>query len=920
MHHVSFHAAPAIADCRVTRLSEDLPDARLPESRLGSLTSSAQQVRQGRAICVNIVAWNAPGIIMTCAMDGPSLFPARDLWKTSVFSYEPDKDLSIFEDLTQQPLPPLLPLEQQQQDLFNVGENLFTLPPLEFDDTAIDAQDGPFSQQGTAAVRDERPPTEPEAPAEDDVWDLEVGSALVIPSRPTLYTWEAFQLRDDELPVPKYLSELGPGAFDAYIQRHEKNQGVLPQEVILRACSSLILGRSSLFFQWDAESRFFSRTLSKTPLSGLSLACSDSVLERFMDFGTRSRRLSEYASVIETSQCHSLVALRRCVGTVLESVDMHLSAQVQSARSFLALQHAIDRPTQVLELLSSLVDTSFRSATDEDLIADLSDLLTTFAESGSHLTSLLQQMLARVSAPWLEKLADEVGLVGKGSSLRSWTDESPAVLSDHDAADERRPRFVAVDDWHLIEDTKQSIKVLAKHLPVLTLPQTRVEAPSIYSNPSQPDLSDAFELPALVLDTSGGEDGTHTLQLDPLQESLGSVIDTLCGTDTEGVAGYTNDILAPMRQDLIDWSHVISAKVMSHVFETNRLRDHLDLHRSFHLCGSGDFVGRLTTALFSGETQSAERTRGNLPTGKTMGLRLESREGQRWPPASSELRLTLLGVLTDAHGNRSGESELPGLLSFAIRELSEAEIDKVMDPTSIHALDFLRLQHTSPVALADIFTPGIVQKFDDIFRVLLVYVRLLHTTQQLSWHCNIRTADRSTTAARRFAWKARHLITAMSSHLMDAGIDESWRRFMASLADLDPTQIGSDTYVGNAKRPATHGGIAEITRMLTACLVEIRGSMFLRRKQDAIRATLEEALDAILKGAAAVMYDPARGYETQRHETRMDEAISRLIRLVVDVARKPGKNADAQRESDNAKLLLQRLAWNYEGIEDAEIA
>ena len=99
-------------------------------------------------------------------------------------------------------------------------------------------------------------------------------------------------------------------------------------------------------------------------------------------------------------------------------------------------------------------------------------------------------------------------------------------------------------------------------------------------------------------------------------------------------------------------------------------------------------------------------------TGEVMGLRLGTTHEERWPPASSELQLTLMGILNETYGKaqasqdsrRANEQALPGALSFAIRQLPEAEIDQVLDPNSLYALDFLRLRYTIGAPLDAIMT------------------------------------------------------------------------------------------------------------------------------------------------------------------------------------------------------------------------
>ena len=671
------------------------------------------------------------------------------------------------------------------------------------------------------------------------------------------------------------------------------------------------------------------------------------------------RRLADYAITVSITACPALVALRYCIATVLEAVEQHTSARARAIRSLLSMQSIISGSSHILQVLASLVRSTGKARGDEEVIASLADLVTAHAESGSALTAFLQQLLLRVSAPWLQQLAEETGLSEQGPTLsRSQHIESEDLPESHVQQNSERPRFIPAEDWRLLEETKANIKLLARHLPSHKLPAERAgvqiaddRVPALKQvdptdtidgcprppvrdldacavvDPGQKlaarEVSDMFDfeslddLPFELLNTHERAAEAHDEGLDALHTTINEMLDNELGILPVHIANEASDLLAPLRTELEVWSRWAKSAVLSCVFEDHKLQDHLELHRSFHLCGSGDFVTRLTTALFSGNTQSAERKRGNIPTGQTMGLRLESREGQRWPPASSELRLTLLSVLSDAYGSESVDTQLPGGLSFAIRELSDAEIDQVMDPTSIHALGFLRLQYTPPEPLADFFTPDVVQKYDSIFRVLLIHLRILHTTQRLSWHCSGRKAANISNAARRFAWKARHFVATLSSYILDVAIDENWRRFMSDLAVLDPAKSTSPPEDDN--RPSfARAGILDISRMHFDCLEAIRSSMFVRRKHADIRMAIDEALDAILKGAATVMHGTAPHITCEQHENRLDEAKTQMVRFVTGVASKLGKDANDQRESDSAKLLLKRLALDVDGVEDVE--
>jgi hypothetical protein len=325
-------------------------------------------------------------------------------------------------------------------------------------------------------------------------------------------------------------------------------------------------------------------------------------------------------------------------------------------------------------------------------------------------------------------------------------------------------------------------------------------------------------------------------------------------------------------------------------------------------------VTRLATALFSGDVQTAERKRGNIPTSETMGLRLDSRESQRWPPASSELRLTLLNVLSESYAPNTPHEDniqLPGGLSFAIRELTDAEIDRVMDPTSIYALDFLRLQYTPPAPIADIFTATIAQHYDFIFRTLLVHVRVLHATSQLSMSCNkfkqqSPSSVGNQTSIRRFAWKARQLSTTIFSHFTDTVIAEAWNVFSERLDELQPRQ--------EAEQISQSMDLHMITRLHESCLDDIRNKMFLRHKHAKVRLVLEELAAIVIKTTLIVVHDAAGQSSIAEQEGRFDLLSAELRSLLEVLANKPAKenrgDVHSQRthtESDAAKVLLARL-------------
>ncbi|KAF5505473.1 hypothetical protein CGCS363_v004839 [Colletotrichum siamense] len=302
-------------------------------------------------------------------------------------------------------------------------------------------------------------------------------------------------------------------------------------------------------------------------------------------------------------------------------------------------------------------------------------------------------------------------------------------------------------------------------------------------------------------------------------------------------------------------SKVVGRESLKLLFTSHDLRQHLSLQKEFQLLGNGFFCSRLSHALFDPDLETAERQAGVAHQGGVMGLRLSGRD--TWPPASSELRLALMGVLTESYEgpvkggssqSRDGEAhELPGDLSFGVRSLSNEEIDKCMDPDGLEALDFLRLSYKPPQALGSIITPIILVQYDRIFKLLLRVLRMQYTVNRLfrdvtaresGWH---DVEDVSV----RFCYEARHFVAGISSYIFDIGIEMPWRAF-GSLLDKVEADLKSDevtTLSGSAISPD------RLREQHSQVLDRIMLALLLRKRQQPILKLLDDIFRVILKFA-----------------------------------------------------------------------
>ena len=871
-------------------------------------------------------------------------FEIEDVWRQSTFQFD-ERGNTLFRPLdTDLPALGLL-------DAPGLFKENFDIPELGLsnglDEQQLDEIESAVASSITAS---EDEPAD--LPA--DVWtlDLTLNGAKPIPR---LHTWESFEkLHVPNIDRTAYVSEAGPFVFDATVRRLEKrapNSGVLPHDVYLRALCNLALGRSSLFFRWDPGKESFTRTLKDVPLSGYSTASSDSLILRMIDFGTSFRVLENYGRAPASYQrtCTALTSLKGCIVKTVDSIEQHITRSIPRIRSVLQLQHVTEQSHQLLEILRMFVYLVDGFSSDEEIISALSRQVHQIVTIHTRFARVLQVLLARVSAPWLERLCVDLGLSEDRLNQRPWETEccesggaenSSASLEQVNFVVNALPDFVENNDRILILECKQSLKALRRHLPdnSLTLPQSLGIQPMILDQEGQSTalrnatpllMSDEPESLAwpdteTQLDYLGKLDSRMSQPLsiaeqdtDRLQTEIDVALHEHTGKAEHAALedNIDNNPIERLRPLIREHARLINSTILRHLFWTCRLQHNLDLHHQYHLLGNGDFVTRLSTALFDPEAQSAERKRGNIPTGETMGLRLGTSNEQRWPPASSELRLTLAGVLTETyHSETSNDKtrkpdlkEVPGGLSFSIRELPDDEIERILESGSLYALDFLRLQYNPPPGLEAVFTPSSMQAYDGIFRQLLRMLRVLDVSETIKNRSRLNETFDSESAG-RFSIEAHHFISVIMSHLMDIGIQTPWNAFITSITEVEVALKSGEER--NAKRPPL--GLDGLRRLHEQCLESIRTRLFLRRKHEKTRNAIEEAFTAILRCAAAMEKDEVDTFEALYAE--FEESIAELLSILRTTVNRPGKMKTdmdgAEKDTEAMSLLLERLNWN----------
>ncbi|KAF4971892.1 hypothetical protein FSARC_1397 [Fusarium sarcochroum] len=377
-------------------------------------------------------------------------------------------------------------------------------------------------------------------------------------------------------------------------------------------------------------------------------------------------------------------------------------------------------------------------------------------------------------------------------------------------------------------------------------------------------------------------------------------------------------------------SEVVNQESLRLLFNNHDLRGHLKMHRDFHLFGSGMFICRLSHALFDPDLETAERQAGVARQGGVMGLRLGGRD--TWPPASSELRLALMGVLAESFDSDNGfageklasisrdASELPGDMSFAVRDLSQEEIDKCMNPDSLEALDFLRLSYKAPTALSSIITPVILTQYDRIFKLLLKIMRMVYVVNQLFRDVNARTTRWSDPEdiSYRFTREAHHFVSGITSFFMDAGVAIPWQAFEAK---LDKIQDDLKHPSGTKSTPDKVESPDRLREFHSRVLDRIMLSLFLRKRQQPVLKLLDEIFAAVLEYAKfsrtkalgkSQTTDPGETQELQR----LYSNFKKKVQIFITVCR-----ALTEKSRSTSNKVSDDLGLKQEGIgEDHMVA
>ncbi|KAI4149398.1 MAG: hypothetical protein LQ340_004653 [Diploschistes diacapsis] len=709
-----------------------------------------------------------------------------------------------------------------------------------------------------------------------------------------------------------------------------KQAEIYPRNFVVTGLFELALGFSSALFRFNGGKACTRANFISS--SGLSTELTAGLIQDFGEIGQLFHSIHDFIREIykEPASYPSTVAAAAVIEEVVESLKTCLLLMSTRPASILQLQETFRRPKLMLTRSSALIKRIKSSVRDVEVLEEVYSFVEGFESIDPWFRPVALLILQRIAKPYLQAMNGKLGL-GPGQQSNSsidiqleWLfrvdldDATKSQLLEHDL-----PSFLVHEQKELFINTTQDLEMLKVHDEenILVRNQSEfcndgtllemvfgwddieriqskamaheenvrkalVDGPLPYKTNTAVRRDECFQGTASSIAYTDGQTAEQFFRsykfFDALPGDTGSgrrtellrqVIEhALLSTDYDE---KPSDFLPPLSMACAASFHpVLSAqsRLVNHaclkmLFHKYNLLHHLELQHQFQLLGCGIFSARLSQALFSSTLPSAERRKGHARSG-VMGLRMGLRE--TWPPASAELRLALMGILSECYqtafpGRPSYESDdLPGNLSFAIRNLSEPEIQACLDSKSLQALDFLRLQYRPSPPLDAIISEAALDKYDRIFRLQMRLCRVsfaaTHFFRTHGRALKIKSG-KAFVILTRFHVEARHFVHSLTLYIHSC-ISSLWTRFYRILKSLAHSLESRPEHVSE------HDGLYQLKTLHEAMLDQLLFDLLLRNRQEKVMELLVDILGNILE------FTQLSGLEEQKDETLVEEVMA----------------------------------------------
>ncbi|KAL9026242.1 MAG: hypothetical protein Q9196_005060 [Gyalolechia fulgens] len=729
----------------------------------------------------------------------------------------------------------------------------------------------------------------------------------------------------------------------------------LPSNVVLSSLIQLALGRESALFRYEEKQKNFQPVMENIRVSGFTSESFDSVTAALITHGSQIRQAKTFVETVQKSpRATSLsVALASGIDIIVSALEAQLGTPLASTYTLLQLQALLQESSILLEWLSEIIKKAERLTTNDELLSTLFDSMQYLEYAAPRFQPIINQLLAHVSRPWLDSYENSLGLRANDASTFISVEDDVGQLKERrpelgakagakvrNSSFPMMPSFIGSDNVEALLEMKQSLNLLRMHEPEHPLARSQLpfQPPSLQWQFSWQDIEEiqakAQKFEADVLGTLkeydtlgtfsssqtqcaeqsvpvGGYSETDAFSTGPISQPdtpLPSLLSPCVSALSTTVSQILNNnhqaphpLSAPPTSLLLNLSFqpILSAqsRLLSHstlllLFRTHSLRTHLRLLHSYPLFADGAFLVRLTHALFDPSLASAAYQKGSTRSG-TAGLQLGARETS-WPPASSELRIALIGILTESyHGSAeangmrdSDQGGLPGDLSFAIRnDMSVAELEKCMNKDGLEALDFLKIHYRPPKPLDVVITEIVLEKYEQVSQLLLRGARVGFVVRELvrrEWKDKKERARHG--LVQRFRIDANHFVTTVFGYFGDR-IAELWTAFEERLDGIEQStryyEVGRQME-GVYRLRALHEEVLD--RILAACLLRKRQELVMRLLEDILGLVLEFA-GVVRDGGDTVLGQTATDGGGKNAVENLYEAFRKKVRVFVTVCR-----------------------------------
>ena len=723
---------------------------------------------------------------------------------------------------------------------------------------------------------------------------------------------------------------------------------VVKPVALISSLRQLGLGIESVLYRYEEDERSFTPLIRNARMSGYSLETFQKLSATFIDYGNKTKRLQSFIEKTQTSRkaIPTSVALAGSISAIIATLQAQIPDSSTSARSLLQLQSQFESLGIVLSYLNDIVIMVDAVRSDEEFLSRLYDYVEGSEHSAEWIRPALFQILASVSKPWLDSVSKWVGLKDEVTAGIQDHCQNFVVVREEtqrlEGGKERKkleydfehlsmPNFISEEDSFIIFETGKSLRLLENYRPehpLSRLTQTgTVEVPDLDWHFSWRDV-ERIQLQAQEYETNlqraitdfnlGGSPGETYLPKEGImqaeiatvglsEETAKAYISTSIATfekplpdlNAESKCIY-NDLLDEMifapplsllpvlsfKPIITSQALLINRACLRLLFKEHSIQSHFFLLHRYSLFGDGVFASRLSHALFDPELDSAERRKGRSRAAIS-GLKLGSRDV--WPPASSELRLALMGILTEsyydsargAEGSSIFREELPGGLSFAIRDMPEDELQRCMDPNSIEALDFLRLQYRPPPPLDAVITQASLEKYDIVFKLLLRVMRMLFVANQLFRDAKVGLAVRHVIdpISQSFRIESHHFVSAICRYFFN-GIQANWNILQQRLEDVDKALDRDGTSDGHS--------LHKLRDFHENLLDRLMFTLILRKRQTQVMKLLEEIFNLILIFARHTRTEASQDMGFSAFKVDLKETYERFkkkVRVFISVCR-----------------------------------